>query len=96
MNVRPEAPADPLQSAVDRLDGAMSRVEQVARRMRARVAQAEAEVEQARNADDDRARLAEELDIARGREATLQEAAQTASDAMDRAIVDLRHLASEE
>lgn len=96
MNVRPEVPADPLKDAVARLDGAMSRVERVTGRMRARVEHAEAAVDQARNADDDRARLAEALDLARGREAALHEAAQDASEALDRAIAELRHMASEE
>ena len=96
MNVRPDAQADPLVAAVARLDGAMGRVEQVARRMRQRVARAEAEAEQSRDADGDRARLAEELDIARGREAALQDAVQAASDALDGAIEELRDLAREE
>jgi len=95
MNVRPDVPNDPLRDAVARLDGAMSRVERVAGRMRARVERAEAAADQARNADDDRARLAEELDLARGREAALHTAAQDASDALDRAIAELRLHVSE-
>jgi ABC-type transporter Mla subunit MlaD len=96
MNVRPDVPEDPLKDAVARLDGAMSRVERVAGRMRARVERAEAAVDLARNADDDRARLAEALDLARGREAALQDAAQNASEALDRAISELRRMAGEE
>lgn len=96
MNVRSELPPDPLQEAVARLDGAMTRVERVAGRMRARVERAETAADQARNADDDRARLAEALDEARGREAALHQAAQDASDALDRAIEELRILAAEE
>ena len=96
MNVRPDVPNDPLRDAVARLDGAMSRVERVAGRMRARVERAEAAADQARNADDDRARLAEALDLARGREAALHAAAQDASDALDRAIAELRLHVGEE
>jgi uncharacterized membrane protein YccC len=96
MNVRPEVPDSPIDAAVARLDGAMARVERVAGRMRARVERAEAEADQSRNADDDRARLAEALDVARGREAALQDAAQEASDALDRAIGELRAIAGEE
>ena len=95
MNVRSDVPPDPLKTAVARLDGAMTRVESVARRMRQRVEQAESSAEEARNADVDRARLAEALDAARGREAALQEAAEAASDALDRAITDLRDMAGE-
>jgi ABC-type transporter Mla subunit MlaD len=96
MNVRSELPSDPLQEAVARLDGAMTRVERVAGRMRARVERAETAADQARNADDDRARLAEALDVSRGREAALHQAAQEASDALDRAIEELRTLAADE
>ena len=96
MNVRSELPSDPLKEAVARLDGAMTRVERVAGRMRARVERAETAADQARKTDDDRARLAEALDSARGREVALQEAAQAASDALDRAIGELRDMVGED
>ncbi len=92
MNVRSDMPEDALEVVVARLDRAMGRVESVARTMRARVRKAEAAAVEARDADVDRANLAEALDEARGREAALQEAAQAASDALDGAITDLRGL----
>jgi hypothetical protein len=96
MNVRSDTEDDPLVSAVRRLDGAMSRIEGVTSRLRARAERAENTAEEALNADADRASLAEALDIARSRESGLQQAAQDASDALDRAIDDLRIVASEE
>ncbi|WP_203293850.1 DUF4164 family protein [Maricaulis parjimensis] len=90
MNVRSDVTEDPLQAAISRLDGAMSRVEGLAGQLRARAERAELEAAQSRDADDDRSRLAAALDEAQGREAALQEAAQDASDALDRAIGDLR------
>lgn len=96
MNVRADMPEDALEAVVVRLDSAMSRVEGVARSMRERVRLAEAAAIEARDADVDRANLAEALDQARGREAVLQDAAQAASDALDTAITDLRDLLTEE
>ncbi|WP_291841573.1 DUF4164 family protein [Maricaulis sp.] len=90
--MRSDMPEDALEVVVARLDRAMGRVESVARTMRARVRKAEAAAVEARDADVDRANLAEALDEARGREAALQEAAQAASDALDGAITDLRGL----
>ena len=95
MNVRSDMPDDALGAVVARLDRAMGRVEGVARAMSIRGRQAEAAAIEARDADVDRAKLAEALDEARGREAALQDAAQAASDALDTAIADLRGLLSE-
>ncbi|BDX00661.1 DUF4164 family protein [Maricaulis maris] len=92
MNVRPDMPEDALEAVIARLDGAMTRVEGAARSMRSRVKRAELAAIEARDADVDRAHLAEALDEARGREAALQEAAQFASDALDGAITELRDL----
>jgi Domain of unknown function (DUF4164) len=92
MNVRPDTPHDALEAVIARLDTAMGFVEDVARSMRTRVQRAEMAAMEARDADVDRANLAEALDGARGREAALQEAAQAASDALDTAIADLRDL----
>ena len=91
-----DASQDPLAHAAARLDGAMARVERLAARLRARAEAAEAAAADARNADTDRALLAEALDAARSREAALSDAAQSASDALDRAIGDLREWAQEE
>ncbi|MDF1769348.1 DUF4164 family protein [Maricaulis sp.] len=96
MNVRSDMPEDALEVVIARLDKAMGRVEDVARSMRNRVHKAEAAAIEARDADVDRANLAEALDQARGREAALQEAAQMASDTLDVAIADLRDLMAEE
>ena len=96
MNVRADMPEDALEAVVARLDTAMSRVEGVARSMRERVRRAETAAVEARDADVDRANLADALDQARGREAVLQDAAQAASDALDTAITDLRDFLTEE
>ena len=63
-----------------------------AQRLRER---AEQEAAQSRDADDDRARLAAALDEAQGRESALQAAAQDASDALDRAIEEIRVMIAE-
>ena len=96
MNVRPDMPEDALEAVIARLDGAMTRVEGAARSMRTRVKRAELAAIEARDADVDRAHLAEALDQARGRETALQEAAQFASDRLDGAIAELRDLLLEE
>lgn len=96
MNVRTDASEDPVTLAAGRLNDAMSRIEGVTSRLRARAEAAEATASDARNADDDRARLAEALDVARSRESELQMAAQQASEALDRAIDDLRVMLDEE
>jgi Domain of unknown function (DUF4164) len=96
MNVRPDMPEDALEAVIARLDGAMTRVEGAARAMRTRVKRAELAAIEVRDADADRAHLAETLDQARGREAALQEAAQFASDTLDGAIAELRDLLLEE
>lgn len=96
MNVRTDASEDPLKAAAERLNGAMARIELVTSRLRARAEHAEAAASDVHNADDDRSRLAEALDAARGREAELQIVAQDAAEALDRAIVDLRVMMDEE
>jgi len=96
MDVRPDETEDPLTVAVQRLDGAMTRIEGVTARLRARASEAEIAALAARDADVDRARLAEALDESRDRETCLQVAAQEASDALDRAIDDLRLVVDEE
>ena len=96
MNVRSETPDDTLLAAIKRLDGAMSRVEGVTSHLRNRAETAEKIAAQALEADADRARLAEALDSARGKEAVMQVAAQEASDALGRAIEDLRLVVDEE
>lgn len=96
MSVRSDSSADPLAAAVRRLDVAMTRIEEVTARLRARAQNAEMATTEARDANADRALLAEALDGARGREAVLQMAAQEASDALDRAIEDLRLVVGEE
>ena len=90
MNVSSDAPVDPVVIAAKRLDGAMSRIEALTVQLRSRAEKAASSSEDARNFDDDRARLAQALDAARGREEVLQVAAQEASEALDRAIEDLR------
>lgn len=90
MNVRSEPGQDPLFEAVRRLDGAMSRIEHVTSRLQARVTHAEAALTDGLDADLDRARLAEALDLAKSREKDLAEAAQEAAEVLDAAIDELR------
>ena len=96
MNVRSETHDDTLRAAIKRLDGAMSRVEGVTSQLRNRAEAAEKIAAQALEVDVDRARLAEALDAARGKEAVMQVAAQEASDTLERAIEDLRLVVDEE
>jgi len=96
MTVQSDTPDATLLAAIKRLDGAMSRVEGMTSQLRNRAEKAEKVASQAIEADVDRARLAEALDTARGKEAVLQVAAQDASDALDRAIDDLRVVVDEE
>lgn len=90
MNVRPDLSQDPLAEAVRRLDGAMSRIERVTTRLQARVSRAEAALSDGVDADIDRARLAEALDLAKSREDELADAAQQAAEVLDAAIDELR------
>jgi|TARA_R110000868_G_scaffold107263_3_gene293376 predicted nucleic acid-binding Zn-ribbon protein len=90
MTVRPNSADDPLLAAVTRLNGALARIEGQTKKLRGRVERAESAAVGARDSDDDRARLADALDTARAREAELQQAAQEASEALDRAIGELR------
>ena len=73
---------DPLLAAVTRLNGALARIEGQTKKLRGRV--------------DDRARLADALDTAKAREQALQQVAQETSDALDRAIGELRLYVDEE
>lgn len=79
-----------LDQAAKRLDQALARLEQ---RMAARIAQAGASADGA--ADQDRAKLAAELDACRARERELAEAGQQASQALSRAIGELKSALSE-
>jgi hypothetical protein len=74
-----------LDAAARRLDRALSLLET---RLAGRASSARAEVEGL--FDLDRAKLAAELDAARGRERELQAAGQEAAVALDRAIVEIR------
>ncbi|WP_417467325.1 DUF4164 family protein [Maricaulis sp.] len=90
MTERPNSADDPLLAAVTRLNGALARIEGQTKKLRGRVERAESAAIGARDADDDRARLADALDTARAREQALQQVAQETSDALDRAIGELR------
>ncbi|MEQ8403744.1 MAG: DUF4164 family protein [Oceanicaulis sp.] len=85
----PETKDDPLAAAAARLERACAtvgaRLDELARRCEA----AEAEAEAARDSDADRARLAEALDAARGREQELAAAAREADTALEAAMADL-------
>lgn len=94
--MRPNSADDPLLAAVTRLNGALARIEGKTKKLRDRVERAESAAIGARDSDDDRARLADELDNSRAREGELQLAAQEASDALDRAIGELRLFVDEE
>ncbi|WP_300530363.1 DUF4164 family protein [Maricaulis sp.] len=87
---------DPLDRAVARLDGAMTRIERMTLRLRQRAESSQAAASIQIDYDQDRQRLAEALDASKAREAALEEAAQHASDALDRAIDDLRQYAAGE
>ncbi|WP_339739634.1 DUF4164 family protein [uncultured Maricaulis sp.] len=87
---------DPLLAAVTRLNGALARIEGQTKKLRGRVERAESAAIGARDSDDDRARLADALDTAKAREQALQQVAQETSDALDRAIGELRLYVDEE
>lgn len=81
---------DPLDAAAGRLGSAIAQVERRLRELSGRIDMAEADARAARGSDEDRARLADQLDAAHGREAELAEAAREAGEALDAAMDDLR------
>jgi|TARA_R100000455_G_C6194027_1_gene67244 chromosome segregation ATPase len=85
---------DPLDAAIARFDAALERVEKMTAKLRSRADAARSANEEMGAYDADRARLAEDLDDARAREAALVEAAEEASAALDGAIRDLRAAAT--
>lgn len=87
---------DPLDRAVARLGGAMTRIERMTLRLRQRAESSRAAASIQVDYDQDRQRLADALDASKAREAALEDAAQDASDALDRAIEALRQYATEE
>ncbi|MGH7022675.1 MAG: DUF4164 family protein [Caulobacteraceae bacterium] len=74
-----------LEAAAQRLDRAVTMLEQ---RMSKRLAEAGAQAGDL--FDQDRTKLAADLDVARGRERELEEAAAQASEALARAIAELK------
>lgn len=81
-----EPATDPVTEATERLSRALSRVEIAVGRLRDRVTSEG-------HSDTDRARLAEALDEAQAREEAIAAAAAEASEALARAIADLREAA---
>lgn len=81
-----EPTPDPVTEATERLSRALSRVEIAVGRLRDRVTSEG-------HSDTDRARLAEALDEAQAREDAITAAANEASEALARAIADLREAA---
>ncbi len=86
-----EAEPNGLDLAVRRLDRALAMLES---RMNERVAEAGAEAGGV--FDQDRSRLAAELDAARAREKALEEAGTQASEALGRAIAEIKAALGEE
>jgi ElaB/YqjD/DUF883 family membrane-anchored ribosome-binding protein len=75
-----------MEAAVQRLDRALTMLEQ---RLAKRLAEAGAQAGDL--FDQDRTKLASDLDVARARERELEEAAAQASEALARAASELRH-----
>ena len=87
-----EAQARPLAGATS--GAALSAALSTCLRQRAESSRAAASIQV--DYDQDRQRLADALDASKAREAALEDAAQDASDALDRAIEALRQYATEE
>lgn len=81
---------DPLAEAEARLLAAIGKVEHRMTSLSGRIGEAEGDAQAARHADDDRARLADQLDSARAREAELAAAAEEAGAALDEAMTELK------
>ncbi len=78
-------PASALEAAIQRLDHAVAQLD-----LRLEALAAKAEAANTGLFEEDRARLAADLDAARGRERDLESAGQQASAALGRAIADIR------
>jgi DNA repair exonuclease SbcCD ATPase subunit len=81
---------DPLDAAAARLTAAIAKVERRMADLAGRISMAEADARAARGSDEDRSRLADQLDAARAREAELSAAAEDAGEALDQAMAELR------
>jgi hypothetical protein len=83
--------------AEDVLDAAVRRLERATAMLESRMAGllSTAKAEAGGLFDQDRAKLADELDAARGRERELQAAGQQAAQALDKAIAEIRAVLSE-
>lgn len=80
---------DPIERAAKRLEKAVMRLE-------SRLSRLNGEADAGGLFDEDRSRLAAELDAARGRERELAEAGEQASKALARAIAEIRAALSEQ
>jgi hypothetical protein len=85
-------PRDPEPAADDPLEAAARRLERAIALLETRMDKVQAEVRQSAGSlfDFDRSKLADELDTARARERELAEAGREASQALGRAIAELR------
>ena len=83
---------DPFDAAVIRLNQALARVESRVDALQAAASQASTDGAVASHSDEDRARLADELDAAKAREAELAEAAREASEGLNEAMAEIERV----
>ena len=86
----PNGEDDPIEEAAASLTAAIGRLSVRLNTLKRRVHDAERDIDASHGTDADRARLADALDAARAREAELEAAVETASDAVDAALSELR------
>ncbi len=80
---------DPIEEAAASLAAAVERIAVRMNTLKQRASNAERDVDASHGTDEDRARLAAELDAARAREAELEDAVETAAQAVDAALAEL-------
>lgn len=83
------ADEDPIEEAATALSDAIGRLSVRMNTLKRRVHDARRDADASYDTDEDRARLAAALDAARAREAELEEAVETAAQAVDAAIAEL-------
>ena len=87
---------DPIESSIAALNTAIERVGSRLNALKRRMDAASEEVDAAHDTDEDRARLAADLDQSRAREAELDAAVETAAEAVEAALAELQALAGAE
>ncbi len=89
------AEEDPIEEAATALSEAIGRLNVRMNTLKRRVQDARRDADASYDTDEDRARLAAALDAARAREAELEEAVETAAQAVDAAMAELAGTTSE-